>query len=388
MADDGETALIGMPRDEGPSELTRGSAFVFERTDEEWRQQAKLVADDLSGVREFGEQLGLSGDGTTAVIGVSDPFEDSESPVGPFVFERTDAGWRQQADLIGEGSTEGDYFRSALAVSDDATTVIVGASADAVGANETGSGSAYVFDQTDGGWSQQAKLVPGDPDEADWFGERVAVSGDGTIAIIGAPGEHYPNETDAPGDDDPSGTRNDVWPSAEGAAYVFEQTDEGWSQQAKLAPKDDDLDDESGIPAISSDGTTAFMGDYHGRGSVHVFEQTDTGWSKRAELTALDEDNAYYDALSDIAVSNDGSMVMLGTPKDTEPMGVEGSASVFKHTDEGWSHRAKLAPDDSDAEDHIGTSIAMSSDGATALIGAPGDDNSNGEDGGAVYVYE
>jgi hypothetical protein len=79
-----------------------------------------------------------------------------------------------------------------VAVSGDGTTAIVGARGDE-DPNVDGAGSAYVFSIAEGSLRQQAKLAPEDGDEHDQFGTSVAVSGDGSTAIIGAQGHDDPN---------------------------------------------------------------------------------------------------------------------------------------------------------------------------------------------------
>jgi len=356
MANDGTTALVGAPGD-GSNGEDSGSAFVFERATDEWRRQAILTADDLPRVQGFGARIVLSGDSTTAVIGVHDLVEDSEEP-GAFVFERTNEGWRQQAALTGEGSTN---FWSSLAVSDDGTTVMLGAPY---------AGSVYVFEQTDGGWGQVAELVAEDGDDGDAFGAGVAVSGDGTTTIIGATGFGDPDRV----------------PQVSGSAFVFERTTDGWNQRAKLTPADGDHNDQFGIPVVSNDGTTAVVGARNDR-AAYVFEPTDGEWSQQTKLIPEGSTDR-YDGLGEISVSRDGSIVMIGRPEDENPNGVEGSANVFVRTSEEWSQQTTLVPEDGTDESGVGMSTAMSSDGTTAIVGAPGDMAPNGESTGSAYVYE
>jgi hypothetical protein len=87
-----------------------------------------------------------------------------------------------------------------VAVSSDGNTAVIGARYD----DDRGidSGSAYVFTRSGISWTQQAKLTASDGAGRDSFGWSVAVSGDGSIAVIGAYG------------DDDRGSNS-------GSAYVF-----------------------------------------------------------------------------------------------------------------------------------------------------------------------
>lgn len=43
------------------------------------------------------------------------------------------------------------------------------------------------------GWRQQTKIVAGDGDSMDYFGDPVAVAADGDVALVGASGDEDPN---------------------------------------------------------------------------------------------------------------------------------------------------------------------------------------------------
>ncbi len=67
--------------------------------------------------------------------------------------------------------------------------------------------------------AEQAKLTASDGAADDYFGFSVAISGDGSTAVIGAR------------DDDDRG-------SISGSAYVFTRSGSSWTQQAKLTASD------------------------------------------------------------------------------------------------------------------------------------------------------
>jgi len=256
LSDDGATALVGANVDEDPNGSDAGSAYVF-TSDGGWSQQAKLAADDGANFDEFGGSVMLSGDGTTALVGAKyDVVSDNGGAGSAYVFTG-DGGWSQQAKLVADDGDSNDHFGDSVALTEDGTTALIGASGDDT-ANGTGAGSAYVF-TSDGGWSRQAKLAVGN--EGDRFGDSVALSDDGGTALIGASD-----------DEDPNG-------GAAGSAYVFTGGD-SWSQQAKLAAEDGDgFDRFGGSVALSENGTTALVGasndeDPNGEfaGSAYVFE--------------------------------------------------------------------------------------------------------------------
>jgi hypothetical protein len=242
-----------------------------------------------------------------------------------------------------------------LAMDDKGTVLIAG----------TSQNTAYVFTRSGTTWSQQAKLVPADGAAGDSFGWSVAISSDGNTAIIGA----Y-------GDDDKG--------SDSGSAYVFTRSGTTWSQQAKLVAADGAAGDYFGNSvAISSDGNTAIIGAYADdtKGSAYIYIRSGTTWSQQAKLVAADGAAGDYFGNS-VAISSDGNTAIIGAYYDD----TKGSAYIYIRSGTTWSQQAKLVPADGAAGDSFGWSVAISSDGNTAIIGAYGDDD-KGANSGSAYIY-
>ena len=90
----------------------------------------------------------------------------------------------EQTKLTASDGAAYDFFGYSVAVSGDGSTAVIGACYDYAGGNQ--SGSAYVFTRSGSSWTQQAKLTASDGAARDYFGCSVAVSGDGSTAVIGA----------------------------------------------------------------------------------------------------------------------------------------------------------------------------------------------------------
>ena len=88
------------------------------------------------------------------------------------------------------------------------------------------------------------------------------------------------------------------------------------------------------------------------------------------KLTGGEEGNSEFGVL--VSLSADGNTALVGGWKDN---GTKGAAWVFTRTGGVWSQQGpKLTPTGEVGEGGFGTSVALSADGNTALIGAPGDD--------------
>src|SRR5690606_22924643 len=105
-----------------------------------------------------------------------------------YVFVKPNGGWSnltsETAKLIASDADVYDRFGVSVAISED--TIVVGASLDNDGGND--SGSAYVYVKPNDGWanvlSETAKLTASDTDIGDWFGSSVGISGD--TVVVGA----------------------------------------------------------------------------------------------------------------------------------------------------------------------------------------------------------
>jgi hypothetical protein len=109
------------------------------------------------------------------------------SAIAAIIFNTT-----QQAKLAADDGDSRDSFGESVAMSSDDATALISARVDD-DANGRNAGSVYVFENSGGSWTQQAKLAADDGDSGDIFGESVAMSSDGTTALIGAPDDEDPN---------------------------------------------------------------------------------------------------------------------------------------------------------------------------------------------------
>ncbi len=166
-----------------------------------------------------------------------------------------------------------------------------------------------------------------------------------------------------------------------GSAYLFDISDPtSPTQIAKLLPDDGAASDEFGY-SVAISGTIAIVGarhhddNGHFSGSAYLFD-TSTG-RQLAEL--LSDDGAAGDGFgSSVAIS--GATAIVGARGDDDNGGGSGSAYVFDAT--SGQQLFKLLADDGAEGDQFGFSVAVS--GTTAIVGAPIDDDSFG----SVYLFD
>lgn len=354
LSADGNTAVIGGPNDNAEV----GAAWVFTRTGSTWSQQGpKLTGAEETGKGRFGSAVALSNDGNTAVIG---GYADNGEVGAAWVFTRSAEVWSQQgAKLTGSGESGTGHFGFRVAVSGDGKTTLVGGPADS-----TSVGAAWVFLFSGTTWEQQAELTGSGESGKGEFGLGVALSGDGNTAFVG-------------GGNDNAGV---------GAAWAFLRTGTTWAQQgAKLTGSGEVGEGHFGFRvALSEDGNTALVGggsDNTEVGAAWVFTRSLEVWSQQgAKLTGSGETGKAHFGFS-VALSASGDRALIGGPDDNNEVG---AAWVFERSAEVWSQLgAKLTGTGEIGKGALTYGAALSGDGKTALLGAPGDSS----EVGAAWVF-
>jgi len=332
----------------------KGSAYVFERSnDGSWSQVAKLTASDGAGGDHFG--ISVATDGNAFVVGA--PQKDTAGSA--YVFERnTDGFWSQVAKLTASDGAMDDYFGNAVAI--DGSTVIVGAEGDD-DVNEN-AGSVYIFEKLSGTWTNTAKLTASDGGRQHSFGNSVAI--DGENAAVGA----YRAYMDANLD------------TYSGSIYVFKKDSGIWTQAAKLTASDAAKYDHLGT-SVAISGETVIGGAYFddSKGSAYVFSKDIEGsWNQVAKLTASDgSTNDYFGYATAIS----GRTIVVGALRNNN----NGSVYLFEEGSTGiWTQTAKLITNDGFTEDNFGRAVGIA--GNTLVLGAQRDDD-RGENSGSAYIF-
>jgi hypothetical protein len=313
--------------------IDSGAAYVFQRVENEWRQDAFIKASNTDAGDRFGYSVSVWGDALAvgapgedgraagvdgdqaacctldsgavyvfrrinetwrqeAYIKAADPGSGdglgwsvalywntlavgAPGKSGVYVFRRWGSSWQQEAYMRGTHAGPGDDFGASVALR--ATDVL------AVGApSEDESGAVYVFyDHPREGWQQDAHIEASNADPDDLFGYSVALSG--RILAVGAMGE-------ASAARDVDGDREDDSAPSSGAVYVFRRDGEQWELQGYLKARNGGIDSyfgsglalsEEGAVAVGASGeSSAAMGidgdpfdhGVAGSGAVYVFD--------------------------------------------------------------------------------------------------------------------
>ena len=407
-----------------------GAVHVFVRDDTGWRQEAYLEASNGEADDRFGHAVSFSGDGNTLAVGASredgnatgiDGFDNNSSTDSGavYVFGRLDSGsWGEQAYVKANNTGTQDRFGSAISLSDDGNTLVVGAPRE--GSNATGidgdpfnelaegAGSVYIFNRTATNWSQSAYVKASNTDVSDRFGAAVAISSDGSTLAVGANRE----SSDAIGID---GAQFNNFSNESGAVYVYAHDEGGtWSQQAYLKASNNSSGDNFGFAiGLSGDGSTLAVGafsedsdatgidgnevnsDATGSGAVYVFVRAANLWSQQAYVKASNTDPIDFFGHT-VSLSSTGNLLAVGAlgeasnaigvgGEQSDNSVIEGGAAYTFVRDGGaWQQQSYLKPNGVGMENNFGVSLSLSGSGDALAVGAYGED---GDSSGAAFVY-
>lgn len=179
VAISGDFIIVGAYGDDLEGGGSSGSAYIFYRDGNSWKQQAKIRPDDGGFLDDFGWSVSISGN--FAIVGAR--YNDSTGSA--YIFKREGTVWNQFVKLLADDSKSGDSFGSSVSISGN--TAIIGATR--AGNNEHNSGSTYIFEFKDDKWAQKAKLVASDGESGDKFGGSVSISIN--RAFVGSPNNKY-----------------------------------------------------------------------------------------------------------------------------------------------------------------------------------------------------
>jgi hypothetical protein len=224
-----------------------------------------------------------------------------------------------------------------------------------------------VFIRSAGVWTQQgSKLVGTDAVGGVLInqGQSVSLSSDGNTAIVGGCNDNY----------------------SEGAAWAWTRSGGVWTQQGNklVGTGAFGAASQGWSVSLSSDGNTAIVGgtvDNNYAGAAWVWTRSGGVWTQQG--TKLVGTGAVGTALQgrSVSLSSDGNTAIVGGSTDSSSAG---AAWVFIRSGGIWTQQGgKLVGTGAVGAANQGTSVSLSSDGNTAIVGGC-IDSSNA---GAAWVW-
>lgn len=258
-----------------------------------------------------------------------------------------------------------------------------------------GAGYVWVYVRNNNVWAQQGDTLigtgaTGSLNAAQGF--SVAISADGNTFIEGGIGDD----------------------GFTGAAWIFTRDENGiWTQQGNKLVGTGSIVVNGTTPeqgysvSISADGNTAVIGgrrDNNYIGAAWIFTRSNGVWTEQQKIIptgyisyADHQGTPLYlgvDIGTSVAISADGNTALLGGPRDNNDTG---AVWIYTRNGNTWLQQSKLVGTGGTRSFYggiqQGTSAAISADGRTVIIGGPFDtegvidNNNNNNYGGAIWIF-
>ncbi len=281
----------------------------------------------------------------------------------------------------------------------------------------------------DAGWREDAYVKASDAGQDDYFGISIALSQDGNLMAVGAPGE---DSKTANANNDTVTVDGVSYLLNNGGVYVFAFNANKWVEQIKLKPSFIQLNQSFGASlALSADGTTLAVGtpgdwtknggingdtvydptdeSYYGSGATYIFIKSAATWTQQAYIKPK-VIKPLYQFGSSVALSANGNVLAVGSWIESSlATGINGdqldmssadsgAAYIFTRTSTTWAQKSYIKAPNSNALDRFGRALTLDDSGESLAVGAyreaskavgiNGDKTDNSAAGaGAAYIY-
>ena len=262
---------------------------------------------------------------------------DVNTPGRVYVYNRNDAGaWQEQTFLTAEDGTVQDGFGATLDASGD--TLVVGAPQ---------ANTVYVFNRTNNGWTQTARLTP--TDSTSGFGTSLARVDD--RLFVGSETTVTATEADT---------------SRTGAVHLFRHTNGSWNETEVLRSNEGTADDGFARTLTASANQLLVGAPDRDGGAVVAFRRGANSWTETQTLTAAALGS---DAQFGTALEWAGEELLVGAPRALNATGAV-QTYTYNAADTMWTSSGRLLPSTPAERPFFG--MALASAGPNLWVGAPG----------------
>jgi len=174
-----------------------------------------------------------------------------------------------------------------------------------------------------------------------------------------------------------------------GVVRIYDWIGSTWTQRGQDILGEIGNDNFGWSINLSSDGNSIIIGaptngnNGNNSGNIRVFNWNGSAWNQKGStITGVQVSNKFGSA---VAINSDATVIAAGAPKNSSNGTASGHVRIFEWTGSLWSLRgAPLVGQN--AGDEFGSSLGLSDDGNTIIVGSPLS-SSNGTYKGKVDVY-
>ena len=378
LSGDGKTVAIGATENDNNDSDKSGYAHIFKNVSGVWSRVGEIIYSENIGDGK-GHSVSLSDDGNTVAIGAKGNDDGGAYSGQVRVFKNDSGRWIQVGDDI--NGIMGDYSGWTVSLSDDGKIVAIG-SPFSDGSNfssDAGRVRIYKHDDTSDQWSQLGQDIDG-TDAGDQCGRGVSLSNDGNTVAIGS----WLN-TNSSGKN-AGHTRVYKYNDASG---LWSQLGEDLNGESEydFSGKSVSLSGDGKIVAIGASFNDVGNSDNVGHVRVYEYDDTSGKWSQVG--FDIDGETAFDESGYSVSLSDDGYTVATSARYNADNGDKAGQVRVFKYdvVSGQWSKVGQNINGEN-AYDYFGEEVALSNDGSIVAIGSASGQNGNGLSTGYVGIYE
>ena len=336
-----------------------GHVRVFNNSSGSWNQ----IGNDIDGIVEndyTGTCVALSDDGTTVAVSAIGHSGTGLTDNGCVrVYENQSNNWVKIGSDI-EGSSTNDNFGTSVAISQDGSIVVIGATNYQSG-NE---GYAKIYKNNSGTWTQIGDTIVGSG-ASDRLGNSVSISLDGSIIAIGIKNSTTANGTES------------------GEVKIYQDVSGTWTQLGNSILGDDSNYNFGYSVSLSGNGQLISVGAYNadymdtnsGQVTVYQYISGTNTWDKLGNDIYGYESNEQFG--SAVMISKDGSTIVSGSWNSDIGGTDTGYVKVFKFLDGYWKQIGRKIIGEN-SNDKLGFAVSINTDGSIIAVGSIGFNNNSG----------
>jgi MYXO-CTERM domain-containing protein len=311
VAIDGERAVIGAPNHGTGATAGRGAAYVYDWSGSGWVHDAAALVRPTTTPPRFGASVAISGER----IAVGAPGTAEGVAVGAVVVFETPSSDGVSIPAVSSVEAGDDLFGASIALA--GTSLVIGAPG--IDAPEIDAGAAYAFDLVADVWTPRGSLSFDTVRSAD-AGTDVAVSADGLVIAVGAPGHGAAT-------DENSGGVFVVARASTDVAFV--------STSARLLVSEEPAPSTYFGSSVAIDGPRLLVGaplvgaSPSTFGRAYLFEDRDDEWVATARFALAEDTRITNQARLGDAVALSGDTALVAAPNDDGTSMRVGLVGVF-----------------------------------------------------------
>lgn len=339
--------------------LFSATMFISMSGMSQWAQLGTTIIGDHTN-HYYGYKVELDQNGEHVIIGASDNIGLGGNGNAE-VFQFSGGAWIQKGSTL-TGDNVGDDYGCSVDISDDASTIVVGAQFNSDVATYAGMVKVYEWNGTS--WAQKGTDLLGQALE-DRFGCSVSFNANGNVLAVGAPQWFY-------------------GPQGPGYTKVFEWDGTAWIAKGSIITGDFSGDFFGFRTSLSDSGDTLAISGINNNsfaGHVKIYKWDGVNWVLLGNpIVGVTWNDT---AGESIDLSSDGSTISVGTSSHNS---YNGHVRVFSFDGADWVQKGMDIEADT-ASTNCGYSSQLADDGNKIVVGE------NGYDGlpyaqGRVIVYD